>query len=126
MSEEAPRRRGGLLARVAFLLLLAGGLALWADLRRPRELRVDLDLTEALPGDVVEVDVTVSREGRALARIDQRFGAGGAPGTIHAVVHARPGRADVDATLIDGQGRARHTQTVVELRKDRAAAVKVR
>jgi len=106
VSEEAPRRRGGLLARVAFLLLLAGGLALWADLRRPRELRVDLDLTEALPGDVVEVDVTVSREGRALAR--------------------RPGRADVDATLIDGQGRARHTQTVVELRKDRAAAVKVR
>src|SRR5207253_874432 len=97
----SPHRRGGLVARLAFLLLLAGGLGLWAELRRPRELRVELDLTEAMPGDVVEVDLTVSREGRALTRIDQRFGAAGAPGAIHAVVHARPGPADVEAVLID-------------------------
>jgi len=127
VSEEAsPPRRGGLAARLVFLALLAGGLVLWAELRRPRDLGVDLDLTDALPGDVVEVDLTISREGRALARIDQRFGAAGAPGAIHAVVHARPGPADVEAVLIDAQGRARRTQAAVELRKDGAAVVKAR
>ena len=127
MSEPvSPPRRGGLAARLVFLVLLAGGLVFWAEQRRPRELRVDLDLTDALPGDIVEVDVTVSREGRALTRIDQRFGDAGAPGAIHALVHARPGLANVEAVLIDAQGRARRMQAAVELRKEGSAVVKVR
>ena len=57
-----PRERGGLLLRLGFLLFLAGGLALWSELRRPRDLRLELDLTSALPGEIVELDVTVLRD----------------------------------------------------------------
>jgi hypothetical protein len=121
-----PPHRGGLLLRLGFLLLLAGGLVLWGELRRPRELQLDLDLTGALPGEIVAVDVTVARESRPLARIEQRYGAEGAPGTIHVVVRARPGPAEVDVMLVDAQGRARRTQVSVELGSEAPTVVHVR
>ncbi len=121
-----PPQRGGRLLRLGFLLLLAGGLVLWGELRRPRDLALDLDLTGALPGEIVAVDVTVAREGRPLARIEQGHGREGAPATIHVVVRARPGPVEVDAMVVDAQGRARRTQASVELRAEAPAVVHVR
>ncbi|MFL5311394.1 MAG: hypothetical protein ACJ79H_13165 [Myxococcales bacterium] len=119
-----PRERGGLLLRLGFLLLLAGGLVLWSEARRPRDLGLDLDLTSALPGEIVEVDVTILREGRALLRFEQKYGTAGAPATLHLTVHARAGPVEVDAMLIDARGTARRTRVTVKLRKDGAAVVK--
>ena len=119
-----PRERGGLLLRLGFLALLGGGLLLWSELRRPRDLSLDLDLTGALPGDVVEVDVTISRDGHPLLRLDQKYGRAGAPAILHLTVRARPGPAEVDVTLIDARGNARRTRARLELRDDAAAAVK--
>jgi hypothetical protein len=113
------------LLRLGFFLLLGGGLLLWSELRRPRDLRLELDLTAALPGDVVELDVTVTREGRALLRLDERYGSAGAPATVTAVVRARPGPAAVDAMVVDAKGNARRTRTSVDLRKDVPTVVKV-
>lgn len=118
--------RRGILLRLGFFLLLGGGLLLFGELRRPRDLRIELDLMDALPGDVVEVDVTITRGGQALLRLDQRYGASGAPATVTAVVHARPGPAEVDAMLVDAKGNARRTRAPIELRKDVPAVVKVR
>jgi len=123
---NAPRQRGGLLLRLGFLLLLAGGLLLWSELRRPRELAIDVDLTGALPGEIVEVDVTVSREGHPLVRLDQRYGSAGAPATLHLVVRASPGPAEADVMLVDARGTARRTRATVELPKDGNAVVRVR
>jgi len=114
-----------LLLRLGFLLFLAGGLALWSELRRPRDLGLDLDLTAAVPGDIVEVDVTVLREGRALLRFDQKYGGSGAPATLHLTVRARPGPVDVDLMLIDARGNARRMRASAELRKDQVAVIKV-
>jgi hypothetical protein len=119
-----PRRRGGLLLRLGFLVLLGGGLLLWSELRRPRDLALDLDLTSALPGEIVEVDVTVLRDGRPLSRFDQKYGAAGAPATVRLTVHARPGPVEVDVMLIDARGNARRTRAIVDLRKDETAVVR--
>ena len=119
-----PRERGGLLLRLGFLLLLAGGLVLWSELRRPRDLRLDLDLTSALPGEIVEVDVTVSRDRHALLRFDQKYGSPGAPAMLHLTVRARPGPVEVDIMLIDSRGTARRTRATVELGKEKGAVVK--
>ena len=116
----------GILLRLGFLLVLGGGLLLWSELRRPRDLHLELDLTQALPGDVVEVDLTVTREGRSLLRIDERYGSAGAPATVRAVVRARPGPAEVDAMLVDAKGNARRTRMPIDLRKDVPTVVKVR
>lgn len=122
MTESARR---GILLRLGFFLLLGGGLLLWSELRRPRDLRLELDLTDALPGDVVEVDVTITRRGQALFRVDQRYGAAGAPSTVTAVIRARPGPAELDAMLVDGKGNARRTRMPIDLRKDVPTVVKV-
>jgi hypothetical protein len=119
-----PRGRGGLLLRLGFLVLLGGGLVLWSELRKPRDLALDLDLTSALPGEIVEVDVTILRDGRPLLRFDQKYGAAGAPATLHLTVHARPGPVEVDVMLIDVRGNARRTRATVDLRKDESAMVK--
>jgi hypothetical protein len=121
-----PRERGGLLLRLGFFVFLAGGLLLWSELRRPRDLGLDLDLTGALPGEIAEVDLTVSRDGRALLRFEQRYGSGGAPATVHLTLHARPGPVEVDVMLIDARGVARRVRATVELRKEPAATVPVR
>jgi hypothetical protein len=114
------------IVRLAFLLLLGGGLVVWGELRRPRDLRLEIDLADALPGDVAEMDVTVTRDGHALLRLDQRYGKSGAPASVRSVVRARPGRAEVDAMLIDVQGNARRTRVSVDLSTDAAAVVKLR
>jgi hypothetical protein len=116
------KQRGGLVLRLAFLALLGGGLLLWTQLRKPRDLRVDLDLTRALPGEIVEVDVVVRREGRALGRADETYGKRGAPGTVHLTVRAAPGEAEVEATLVTLAG-ARRTRARVQLAESAPAVV---
>ena len=113
-----------MLLRLGFFLLLAGGLLLWSELRRPRDLGLELDLTGALPGQIVEVDVTVSRDGRPLLRFDQKYGPAGAPATLQLTVRARPGAAGVDVMLIDARGNARRIRATVELRKEASAVVR--
>jgi hypothetical protein len=78
-----------------------------------------------LPGDIVEVDVTVLRDGRALLRFDQKYGSAGAPATLHLTLRAQPGPVEVDVMLIDARGKARRTRASAELRKDKVAVIKV-
>ena len=108
--------------RVGFLALLGGGLLLFARARAPREMLVEVDLTGALPGDVVESDVVVSREEHSLARVDERYGASGAPSTLRVQVRARPGAANVEVTLIAPGGAARRTATPSGVPRRRASA----
>jgi len=105
----------GRLFRIGFLLVLAGGLVLFARARSPRDMVVEVDLTSALPGDIVETDVIVYREGRALARVDDRHGARGAPRTLKIPVRARPGGATVEVTLVSAGGASRRTAIAIEL-----------
>lgn len=120
----AQEARLQLAARVLFLVLLAGSLGLWAHLRMPRALRLDVDLTAALPGQLREIDVVVSRDGEAVARQRTAWGSGGAPATLHLDLRARPGPFDVETTLVD---QARHAQRVrahVVLREGEVGAVR--
>ncbi|HEY6907901.1 MAG TPA: hypothetical protein VI356_00910 [Myxococcales bacterium] len=113
------------LPRLAFLVLLGGALILWGELRKPRDLVLQVDLTAALPGDVQEVDVIVRRGGHALARHDVRYGAAGAPGLLQFVVHATPGEAEVETSLVSPGKPERRTVSQVSLTKDASARVKV-
>jgi hypothetical protein len=79
---------------------VGGALLLWAQLRKPRELVLQIDLTQALPGEITEVDVVVRRGGHALARHDVRYGTAGAPGLVEMSIHAAPGEAEVETTLV--------------------------
>jgi hypothetical protein len=106
---RAKALRSGLLPRLLFLAVLGGGLLWWADLRKPRDLRLSVDLTEALPGHVREVDVVVRRAGHVLARHDIRYGEAGAPATVDVIVHAAPGQAEVETTLAYGATPARRS-----------------
>ena len=116
--------RAGLLPRLLFLLVLGGGLLFWAELRKPRDLRLSIDLTAALPGDIREVDVVVRRGGRALARHDVRYGEAGAPGTVEMPVHAAPGDAEVETTLGYGPGVYRRSIVRVSLPREGAATMR--
>ena len=120
------KERGGLFLRLGFLVLLGGGLLFWSHLRKPRDCAVELDLTRALPGDVLEVDLIVRRDGRLLERSDLRYGAAGAPGTVRATVHAAPGGADVEATLVYAGRLARRLQARVDLSATAPAVVVAR
>jgi hypothetical protein len=113
-----------LLLRLGFLVLLGGGLLLWSEVRRPRDLGLDVDLTSALPGEIAEVDLTVLRDRHLLVRLDQKYGRAGAPATLHVTVRARPGPVQVDLLVIDARGTARRTQATVELRPQGNAVVK--
>ena len=112
--------------RFGFLAVLAGGLVLFAHARSPRDMVVEVDLTSALPGEIVETDVIVYREGRSLARVDERYGRGGAPGTVKVAVRARPGAATVEVTLVSAGGTSRKTERAVELAADSPAHLQVR
>ena len=112
--------------RLIFLAVLAGGLLLWAQWRRPRDLALEVDLTSALPGEIAEVDVVVRRSGNALSRHDVRYGASGAPGTLQLIVHASPGNAEVETTLIYAGKPARRSVEQVRLQAEATATVRPR
>ena len=118
--------RKGLAARLVFLAALAGGLLLWAQHRRPRDLTLQIDLTSALPGEITEVDVVVRRSGRALARHDVSYGSNGAPGLIELLVHAAPGPAEVETTLVYPGKSAHLTTATVTLAEERPARLSAR
>lgn len=104
-----------LLPRLVFLVVLGGGLLLWSQHRRPRDLMLQVDLTQALPGDVVEADVVVRRGGHALARHDVRYGSAGAPGLLEVPVRAAPGDVDVEVTLVPATGPSRKVEQRLRL-----------
>lgn len=114
-----------LLPRLAFLAVLGGALILWGELRKPRDLVLQVDLTAVLPGEIDEVDVVVSRAGHALARHDVKYGAAGAPGLLEFVVHAAPGDAAVETSLIYSGKPSRRMQSEVKLLKEGTARVRV-
>ena len=117
--------RSGLLPRLLFLAALGGGLIWWGELRRPRDLRLSVDLTAALPGEVTEVDVVVRREGHVLARHDASYGPAGAPGTVVLIVHAAPGDAEVETTLAYARKPARRSIARARLSASAPAQVHV-
>ena len=118
--------KSGLIARVLFLVALGGGLVLWSQHRRPRDLTLQIDLSSALPGEIVEVDVVVRRAGRALGRHDIRYGTAGAPGLIELPIYAPPGNAEVEATLVYAAKPARRTVTTVKLDENASARLEPR
>jgi hypothetical protein len=109
--------------RLLLLAALGGGLLIWSQMRRPRDLRISLDLTAVLPGEVKDLDVIVRRGGHALARHFVRYGATGAPGTVEFVVFAAPGNAEVETTLAYRQKPSRRSVARVKLSPDEAAKV---
>jgi hypothetical protein len=111
--------------RLLFLAVLAGGLVLWSQLRRPRDLRLAVDLTAVMPGDVTEIDVIVRRGGHALARHEVQYGAAGAPGTVELIVHAAPGEAEVETTLGYAKQPSRRSVARVELSAETEARARV-
>lgn len=113
------------LPRLAFLVLLGGALILWGELRKPRDLVLQVDLTAALPGEIQEVDVVVRRGGHALARHDVRYGAAGAPGLLELVVHAAPGNAQVETSLVSPGKPERRVVSEVELKRSAPARVRL-
>src|SRR5438874_13746967 len=110
--------------RLLFLAFLAGGLVWWSQLRRPRDLRLAVDLTAMMPGDVTEIEVIVRRGGHALARHEVQYGAAGAPGTVEFVVHAAPGDAEVETTLAYARQPPRRSVARVTLSAGEAAKVR--
>ena len=120
------RMRKEILLRLVFLAALAGVLLLWAQWRSPRDLVVQIDLTAALPGEINEIDVTVRRSGHALARHDVRYGAAGAPGLIEVPVHASPGEAEVETTLVYTGKPARRSAAQVRLDEGSPARVEAK
>jgi hypothetical protein len=121
-----PQHSKGRWLRVGFLAVLAGGLFLFARARSPREMVVEVDLTSALPGDIVETDVIVYRDGRSLARVDERHGARGAPATIRVPVRAQPGAATVEVTLVSAGGVSRRIARPVVLTADGPTRLQLR
>ena len=112
------RMRKEILLRVGFLVALGGVLLVWAQWRKPRELVVQIDLTAVLPGEINEIDVVVRRDGHALARHDVKYGKVGAPGLIEIPVHAAPGEAEVETTLVYAGKPALRDVTRISLTSD--------
>ena len=110
--------------RLIFLVLLGGGLLLWSHLRKARDLRLQVDLTDVRPGEVTDVDVVVRRGGHALARHEVRYDGAGAPATVELLVHARPGPAEVETTLGYAGKPARRIVARVDLSEAGTARVR--
>lgn len=115
-----------LLLRLLFLAVLGGGLLLWAQARKPRDLTLQIDLTSALPGELVELDVVVRRSGHLLARHEVRYGSAGAPGVVEMPVHAAPGGAEVETTLVYAAQPAHRSVAQVTLQEAGPARVAAR
>ncbi len=112
--------------RLIFLALLGGGLLFWSQQRKPRELLLEIDLTQALPGEIAEVDVVVRRGGHALARHDVRYGSSGAPGLLQLPLYAAPGEAEVETTLVYAGKPARRSVSQTTLAASAPARVSAR
>lgn len=115
--------RRQLVLRLAFLAVLGGGLLLWAQQRKPRDLTLQIDLTSALPGEIVELDVIVRRSGHLLARHDVRYGSAGAPAVVEMPVHAATGEVEVETTLVYSGKPARSCSAKVKLGESAPARV---
>ena len=113
--------RKKLIYRLLFLALLGGSLVLWSQKRAPRTLALVIDLGQALPGELTEVDVVVTRGGRAVARVDRRYQKGAAPERLDLELRATPGEVEVEATLIYPDKAARRTVGAVVLADDQPA-----
>jgi len=114
------------LPRLLFLAVLAGALLWWSQSRRPRDLRVEVDLTAVEPGGVTAVEVIVRRGGHALARHEVHYGPGGAPATLALTVQASPGDAEVETTLVRAGKPSQRVVAKVRLSSDAVARVSVR
>ena len=101
--------------RLGFLGAVLAGLIFWSELRRPRDLPLEIDLTGALPGDISGLDVVLTRGSGLLLRQQPAFPAIGAPAVYRLTAHARPGPAEVDVTLLYAKGAAHRTRTPVTL-----------
>jgi hypothetical protein len=112
-----------LLARLVFLGLVAGALLWWSQSRQPRDLGLQIDLTGVEPGGISRVDVVVRRSGHALGRHEVQYGDGGAPGTVEMIVHAPPGEAEVETTLVSS-GASRRSMARVTLSADAPARIR--
>jgi hypothetical protein len=110
--------------RLLLLAIVAGGLLWWSQARKPRDLQLQIDLTAVEPGDATAVEVIVRRGGRALARHEVRYGAGGGPGTAEFIVHAPPGDAEVETTVVYAGKEARRSLSRVKLSPDAPARVR--
>ena len=126
MSEDADLQRRRLTLRIAFLAALAGGLLFWSRARNPKDLELVVDLTAALPGELTELDVVVTRNGRALLRSDRRYGKLGAPQRESYQLRAAPGPAEVEATLLSPPKAARRQTVPVQLVEGAPAVVTAR
>ncbi|TMA31899.1 MAG: hypothetical protein E6J88_03240 [Deltaproteobacteria bacterium] len=118
-----PSGEPGIKAKVRSLAALVGGLLLWSQQRRPRDLTLQIDLTAALPGEIVELDVVVRRSGHLLGRHDVRYGRAGAPGVVEFQLHAAPGAADIETTLVYAGRPVRRTVTSITLSPDEPALI---
>ncbi len=116
--------RREILLRVVFVALLGGGLLLWTRGKQPRDLTLQVDLTSALPGDIVEVDVVVRRGGHALARHDVQYGKTGAPGQLDLLIHAAPGDAEVETTLVYAERPAHKSVVQVKLTEETSSRIR--
>jgi hypothetical protein len=113
------------LLRLAFLALLAGGVVLWTRARQPRALPLEVDLAAALPGELREVDLIVTRGARLLARKDLRYGPGGAPQLLYEQVEASPGAAELEAELVYRDRPAVRARETLSLSPDAPARVAI-
>jgi hypothetical protein len=115
-----------LLLRVVFVAVLAGGLLYWSQLRKPQDLKLQIDLTSALPGEITELELVVRREGHLITRKQIQYGKAGAPGLFETEIHARPGPTDVEVTLVYENKSAHRTSTTVDLAGDKPARISAR
>jgi hypothetical protein len=93
--------RRQLLLRLAFLVVLCGGLFLWQRARAPQDLTLMLDLSSARPGEITGCEVLVKRGGEALARHEVEFEV-----RVRAAHPARLGRGAGHAGLCRQAGAA--------------------
>jgi hypothetical protein len=89
-----------LLLRLVLIALILGGVYYWERSRKPVDMTLALDLSAARPKEISGVDVIVRRNGRPLSRHEMAFGSVGAPPRLEFVVHAPPGGAQVESTLV--------------------------
>src|SRR3954467_10336660 len=108
-----------LLLRFVLIGLILGGVYYWQRSRKPVDLTLALDLSEARPREITGLDVVVRRNGKLLNRHEvSGFAGAGAPRTVEMVVHAPPGLAEVESTVDYAAKPSRRTLTTIDLQPD--------